>query len=107
MMESYTAGVADWGQARACRTGQPVELTAIIAGLLLTVGGLVVLGGAATMLLAAGQPIKVISEILGHATSGFTADVYTSVAEELAESAAMAIAAFVPRERHRASMSNQ
>jgi integrase len=53
--------------------------------------------GAATMLLAAGQPIKVISEILGHATSSFTADVYTSVGEELAESAASAIAAYVPR----------
>jgi integrase len=53
--------------------------------------------GAATMLLAAGQPIKVISEILGHATSSFTADVYASVGEELAESAASAIAAFVPR----------
>jgi integrase len=34
--------------------------------------------GTATMLLAAGQPIKVISEILGHATSAFTADVYTN-----------------------------
>jgi integrase len=54
--------------------------------------------GAATMLLAAGQPIKVISEILGHATSAFTADVYTEVAEELAESAASAIAAYVPRQ---------
>jgi integrase len=29
--------------------------------------------GTGTMLLAAGQPIKVISEILGHATSAFTA----------------------------------
>jgi hypothetical protein len=48
------------------------------------------------MLLAAGQPIKVISEILGHATSSFTADVCTSVGEELAESAAAAISAFVP-----------
>ena len=45
MMESYPAGVANWGQARACRTGEPVELTVIIAGLLLTVGGLGVLGG--------------------------------------------------------------
>ena len=49
------------------------------------------------MLLAAGQPIKVISEILGHATSAFTADVYTEVAQELADAAAAAIAAFVPR----------
>jgi integrase len=53
--------------------------------------------GTATMLLAAGQPIKVISEILGHATSAFTADVYTEVAQELADAAAAAIAAFVPR----------
>jgi integrase len=53
--------------------------------------------GTATMLLAAGQPIKVISEILGHATSAFTADIYTEVAQELADAAAVAIAAFVPR----------
>jgi integrase len=53
--------------------------------------------GTATMLLAAGQPIKVISEILGHATSAFTADVYTEVAQELADSAAAAIAAYIPR----------
>ena len=52
--------------------------------------------GTATMLLAAGQPIKVISEILGHATSAFTADVYTEVAEELADAAAVALAAYIP-----------
>jgi hypothetical protein len=49
------------------------------------------------MLLAAGQPMKVISEILGHATSAFTADVYTEVADELADAAAAAIAAYIPR----------
>jgi len=53
--------------------------------------------GTATMLLAAGQHIKVISKILGHATSAFTADVYTEVAQELADAAASAIEAFVPR----------
>jgi len=53
--------------------------------------------GAASMRLAAGTPMKVVSELLGHATYAFTADVYTSVSEELAESAASAIAAFVPR----------
>jgi integrase len=53
--------------------------------------------GAATMLLAAGQPPKVVSEILGHSTVAFTMDVYTEVAEELAESAAEALAAYVPR----------
>ena len=40
--------------------------------------------GAATMLLAAGQPPKVVSEIPGHRTVAFTMDVYTEVAEELA-----------------------
>ena len=49
--------------------------------------------GAATMLLAAGQPPKVISETLGHSTTAFTMDVYTQVAE----AAAIAIAAFIPR----------
>ena len=53
--------------------------------------------GAASMLLAAGQPPKVVSEILGHSTVAFTMDVYAVVAEELAEAAAVAIAAFVPR----------
>lgn len=53
--------------------------------------------GAATMLLAAGTPPKVISEILGHATVAFTMDIYTEVAEELAETAAAAIEHFVPR----------
>ena len=49
------------------------------------------------MLLAAGQPPKVVSEILGHSTVAFTMDVYAVVAEELAEAAAVAIEAFVPR----------
>jgi len=53
--------------------------------------------GAATMLVAAVQPAKVVSEVLGHSTVAFTMDVYTSVAEELAESAASAIAAYIPR----------
>jgi integrase len=53
--------------------------------------------GAATMLLAAGQPPKVVSEILGHSTVAFTMDVYTEVAEELADAAAEALSAYVPR----------
>jgi integrase len=53
--------------------------------------------GSATMVFAAGVPIKAISEMLGHATSAFTADVYTEVAEELAEAAAAAIGAYIPR----------
>jgi hypothetical protein len=54
------------------------------------------------MLLPAGQPPKLISQMLGHSTVSFTMDVYTEVAEELSEAAAVAIAAFVPR-RGRAS----
>ncbi len=53
--------------------------------------------GAATMLIAAGQPVEVVSAVLGHATAAFTMDVYAVVAEELAEAAATAIEAFVPR----------
>jgi hypothetical protein len=53
--------------------------------------------GAATMALAAGVPLKAVSEMLGHATLAFTADVYTEVAEELAEDAASRIGAFLRR----------
>lgn len=61
--------------------------------------------GAAAMLHAAGVSMKVISEILGHATAAFTSDVYTSVAEELREQAATTMAAFVPRQKHKAPVS--
>jgi integrase len=53
--------------------------------------------GAATMLLVAGQPPKVISEVLGHSTVSFTMDIYAEVAEELADAAASAIASYIPR----------
>ena len=46
---------------------------------------------------AAGVDIKIVQEVLGYATSAFTRDVYTSVVPEIAEAAAVAIAAFVPR----------
>jgi integrase len=59
--------------------------------------------GAATMLFAAGVKAKVISEMLGHSTVSFTMDVYTEVAEELADDAASTIAAFVPRKPNLAS----
>jgi integrase len=49
------------------------------------------------MLLTAGQPPKVISEVLGHATVAFTMGVYTEVAEELAQAAMEALAAYIPR----------
>ena len=53
--------------------------------------------GSATMALAAGVPVKAIPDMLGHATVAFTMDVYAEVAEELAEAAAVAIAAYIPR----------
>lgn len=53
--------------------------------------------GAATMLLASGVDMKLVADVLGHASANFTRDVYAVVAEELAEAAAAAIAAFIPR----------
>lgn len=54
--------------------------------------------GAATMLLAAGVSDKFVSDVLGHASSAFTKDVYAVVAEEMAEDATRRIAAFIPRQ---------
>jgi hypothetical protein len=34
---------------------------------------------------------------MGHATAAFTADVYVTVLDEIAEAAAVAIAAYIPR----------
>ena len=53
--------------------------------------------GSASLLIAAGVDLKTVSQIMGHSTVAFTADVYAVVAEELSEAAAVAIEAFVPR----------
>ena len=53
--------------------------------------------GAATLGLAAGVDIKIVQEMLGHSTSSFTRDVYTSAVPEIASAAAEAVAAIVPR----------
>ncbi|GAA2621951.1 tyrosine-type recombinase/integrase [Actinomadura fulvescens] len=53
--------------------------------------------GAATLSLAAGVDMKIISETLGHSRSSFTADVYTSVIPQVAKAAAEATATVVPR----------
>jgi integrase len=58
--------------------------------------------GAATLSLAAGVDIKIVQEMLGHATSAFTRDVYTSLVPEIA--AAEAVAAIVPRRAARANI---
>lgn len=53
--------------------------------------------GAASLMLAAGVPMKVVQEALGHSSSVITADTYTSVYVEVATAAAEAAAALVPR----------
>ena len=51
--------------------------------------------GYASALLAAGVPMKVISERLRHAGIGITADLYTHVSPELDRAAAESGAAFI------------
>lgn len=55
--------------------------------------------GAATLALAGGANLKVVQEMLGHASIAITADTYTSVLPEVAREAAEAAARLVPRER--------
>ncbi|KIE28137.1 integrase [Streptomyces sp. MUSC 125] len=53
--------------------------------------------GAATLMLAAGVDIKVVSETLGHSDSRITRDIYQSVLDDLAHAAAAAVVKLVPR----------
>jgi integrase len=53
--------------------------------------------GSASLLIAAGVDLKTVSQIMGHSTVAFTADVYAVVAEELTEDAALKIEASIPR----------
>jgi integrase len=59
--------------------------------------------GAATLALAGGTHLKVVSEMLGHSSIGITADTYTSVLPEVARAAAEAVARLVPRALRRDS----
>jgi integrase len=52
---------------------------------------------AATLLLASGADMKMVSDTLGHRQYWFTADTYTLVLPELAEAAAEAAVAIIPR----------
>ena len=52
---------------------------------------------AATLALTAGVDIKVVSEQLGHTTTQITRDIYLSVMPQVAQAAAEAAAALVPR----------
>lgn len=53
--------------------------------------------GAATMALAAGVPMKTVSEMLGHANEAITSKIYTAVGDELKREAMSAIGALIPR----------
>lgn len=53
--------------------------------------------GAATLALAAGVDMKVVQEMLDHASYALTSDTYTSVLPEVARAAAEAAAKLVPR----------
>jgi integrase len=52
----------------------------------------------ASLALAAGVPMKVVSERLGHSSTGITADLYTHVSAAVGRDAADAIAGIVPRQ---------
>ncbi|MEU6784621.1 tyrosine-type recombinase/integrase [Nonomuraea angiospora] len=56
--------------------------------------------GAATAMLAAGVDIKIVQETLGHTSSAFTRDTYTSVYPEAAAAAAEATAALLTSHPH-------
>ncbi|MFD4256438.1 tyrosine-type recombinase/integrase [Streptomyces sp. NPDC058534] len=56
--------------------------------------------GAATLMLAAGVDIKVISETLGHSDTRITRDVYQAVLDDLSRAAAEAVVKLVPRAPH-------
>jgi integrase len=51
--------------------------------------------GAASLALAAGVDVKVVSEMLGHSTTTITRDTYTAVFDELKHATVTAIAAAV------------
>jgi hypothetical protein len=53
--------------------------------------------GSVTLALTAGADIKVVSEQLGHSTTQITRDIYLSVMPQVAQAAAEATAAVVPR----------
>ena len=55
--------------------------------------------GAASIALAAGVDVKVVSEMLGHSGTAITQDIYTSVYPELKRSATAAIAAAIMQAR--------
>lgn len=62
--------------------------------------------GAATLMLAAGIDIKVVSDTLGHSDTRITRDIYQAVLDDLARAAAEAVVKLVPRARRRRDKGN-
>ena len=62
---------------------------------------------AASLALAAGVPLKVVSEQLGHSSLAITADTYTSVLPAVAQAAAEAVADVIPRASAAARMQSR
>ncbi len=58
----------------------------------------------ASLALAAGVPMRVVSDRLGHSSTAITADLYTHVSPVVAGTAADAIASIVPRRGHAAAV---
>ena len=52
---------------------------------------------AATLLLEAGQPLKVVQEMLGHSSITVTSDIYSHVTPAFARQAADALAEYLER----------
>jgi integrase len=57
----------------------------------------------ASLALAAGVAMRVVSERLGHSTIGITQNLYTHVFDELSRDAAEKIADVIPRKRRKAT----
>ncbi|GAA1776796.1 hypothetical protein GCM10009834_39540 [Streptomonospora arabica] len=83
-----TGGSSGWVSGLFCRIASEAELPPI------TLHGL--RHGAASLSLAAGVDVKVVSSELGHSTTAFTQDTYQSVFPDVAKAAAEATAALLP-----------
>ncbi len=108
--ERLTAGPAwhDTGLVFTTPTGHPVHpadvtdrFTRLVAAELPPVRLHDLRHGAATLTLATGADLKIVSQLLRHSSITITADTYTSVLPRVARDAAEKAAALVPRARAR------
>jgi len=54
---------------------------------------------AASLMLASGQDMKVVSTVLGHSDIAITANIYASVYEDATQAAVEAVTSLIPRAR--------